>query len=265
MDDISAGFVSGLNDELTEEENRRHWASLGNIAHRYPLKPGFWYKMEDISIEGATLYSFGIAPDAIEREMERPDDNELDTLPSDYRERLEIIKSAVRAGSIQRVPLNGSAPGEWDNSTRILKSSFLEWLDTDTYRPAEAIAAYPQYQSKVVPAHPADAQKIKLRQEESTHDSVTLRVLAQMFELDFNKEKNLKLWEDFAHYASRNGLGCTRTQIGGGRRKTLFDPVRVGEWLCTEKKMSQEKINKALLKSLPARSADLRGYFESTV
>lgn len=143
--------------EIDPEEHKRYLARLGNIAHRYPLKPGFWDKMEDISIEGAALYSFGIDPSAIQAEMELPDDNALDELPRDYRERLEIIKSAVRAGTIiKRAPINGSDPGGWDDHTRISKASFLKWCKANpkSCKSAEAIADYPEYQTEpMVRAH----------------------------------------------------------------------------------------------------------------
>jgi hypothetical protein len=147
----------GDNSEISEEEHKNYLAGLGNIAHRHKLKPGFWDKMEDISIEGAALYSFGIDPSAIQAEMELPDDNALDELPRDYRERLEIIKSAVRAGTIiKRAPINGSDPGGWDDHTRISKASFLKWCKANpkSCKPAEAIADYPEYQTEpVVRAH----------------------------------------------------------------------------------------------------------------
>ncbi|MDZ7655710.1 MAG: hypothetical protein U0997_07170 [Sulfurimicrobium sp.] len=139
--------------EIDPEELKRNAARLGNIAHRYPINHELWDKMEDISIEGAALYSFGIDPDAILLEMERPDDNELDLLPSDYRERLSIIKSAVRAGTIERVKVNGRDAGGWDDHTRILKASFKKWCKAKPgcCNPAEVKPAYPKYQPAIKP------------------------------------------------------------------------------------------------------------------
>lgn len=138
--------------EIDPKEHKRYLASLGNIAHRYPLKPGFWDKMADISIEGAALYSFGIDPAAIHDEWTDPVNSDLEQLPSDYRERLAIIKSAVRAGSIQRIPVSASDPGECGDGTRVLKSSFLKWCKANSKccKPAEVIADHPKYQTEPV-------------------------------------------------------------------------------------------------------------------
>lgn len=263
MDDISAGFVSGLNDELTEEENRRHWASLGNIAHRYPLNHELWDKMEDISIEGAALYSFGIDPAAIQLEMESPEDNALDELPKDFRERLSIIKSAVRAGTtIKRAPINGSDPGGWDDHTRILKASFLEWCDKnpDTCAPAEKLPTYPQYQPKDESEEPVKPQQTGT-QPESSHDPLLLDGIALIFILDKEKEENLRIWKKHAHNASRKNKGeklaAARTQIIGGKSQSYFDPVRVGDWLVATGKMPRDRVDRILLNNLPSRSAYL--------
>lgn len=245
--------------EIDPEEHKSYLASLGNIAHRYPLKPGFWDKMEDISIEGAALYSFGIDPAAIQHEMELPEDNALDELPKDFRERLSIIKSAVRAGTIiKRAPINGSDPGGWDDHTRILKASFLEWLDTDTYRPAEAIAAYPQYQPKVAPEKPVKSQQTETRAE-SSHDPLLLDGIALIFTLDKDKEENLRIWKKHAHNASRKNKGeklaTARTQKIGGKSQSYFDPVRVGDWLVATGKMPRDRVDRILLNNLPSHSA----------
>ena len=257
MDDISAGFVSGLNDELTEEEKRSHWASLGNIAHRYPLKPGFWDKMEDLSIEGAALYSFGIAPDAIALEMEVQEHNDLGTLPADYTQRLAIIKSAVRVGSIKRAPLNGSDPGGWDDSTRIVKDSFLEWCEKnpDTCVLAEKLPTYPQYQPKEESEDTAKADQVG---EESNHDPLPLDGIASIFKVDLDDEKNIQQWKTFAHNAMRNGLSVARTQKIGGKGQSRFDPAKVGDWLVSKGKLSPEKMERILLNNLPPRNAHLK-------
>lgn len=140
--------------DIDPEEQKRHCASLGNIAHRYPIDHDLWDKMEDISIEGAALYSFGIDPDAIQNELKDTENSDLERLPKDYKKRLRIIKSAVRAGTIERTKVNGSDPGGFDDHTRILIGSFRKWCKANLGRckPAEVIADYPKYQTETRPA-----------------------------------------------------------------------------------------------------------------
>lgn len=159
----------GDNSEISEEETKKHAASLGNIAHRYPINKNLWNKMEDLSIQGAALYSFGIDPDTIDGEIEHcgREDNSLDELPEDFWVRVRIIKSAVRSGSIKRVPVSSDTDGV-DNHTLILKDSFLGWSKKHKkmWKPVEAKAAFPQYQPAIKP----DSADIKEPEDLSPRD-----------------------------------------------------------------------------------------------
>lgn len=168
QDDLSAAFTHNM--EISEEETRQHLVSLGNIAHRYPINHAYWDLMADISIEGAALYSFGIDPGAIQSEGS-DHESDLDQLPTDYRERLSIIKSAVRAGIIKRLPSGREGGDDCDEDTRILMSSFKEWYENikASLQPAESIPAYPDLQpvAEAEPSTPA-------HENESTHDPLPL-------------------------------------------------------------------------------------------
>lgn len=253
QDDLSAAFTHNM--EISEEETHQYLACLGNIAHRYPINRAYWDLMADISIEGAALYSFGIDPGAIQSEWSDPENSDLDQLPTDYRERLSIIKSAVRAGIIKRLPAGREGGNDCDEDTRILMSSFKEWYETikDSWLPAEAIPAYPDLQPavKTEPSTPAG-------DNESTHDPLPIDGIAQMFHLDKDEAKNIKIWRDLAHNAIRKKLSSARALKGSGHAQSLFDPVKVGDWLVAKGKFTKERVDRILSNNLPDRSAHLK-------
>lgn len=252
QDDLSAAFTHNI--EISEEETRQHLACLGNIAHRYPINRAYWDLMADISIEGAALYSFGIDPSAIQ--SERGDhESDLEQLPTDYRERLSIIKSAVRAGVIKRLPAGREGSNDCDEDTRILMSSFKEWYENikDTWHPAEAIPAYPDLQpvAEAEPSTPA-------HENESTHDPLPLDGIAKMFPLANDETENIKIWRDLAHNAERKKLSPARVLKGSGHAQSLFDPVKVGDWLVAKGKFAKERVDRILSNNLPDRNAHLK-------
>ena len=78
------------------------------FADQYPVNVPHWSQMEDVPIEGATLLTFGIDPSAIDSESDgtgEPVNGEQ--LPTGFSERIEIVKSAVRAGVL---PLSAGVP-----------------------------------------------------------------------------------------------------------------------------------------------------------
>lgn len=253
QDDLSAAFTHNM--EINEEETRQHLARLGNIAHRYPINRAFWDLMADISIEGAALYSFGIDPGAIQSEWSDPENSDLDQLPTDYRERLSIIKSTVRAGIIKRLPSGREGGNDCDEDTRILMSSFKEWYENikDSWQPAKAIPAYPDLQPSAATEPSASAED-----NESTHDPLPLDGIAGMFSLAEDKTKNIEIWRDLAHNAIRNKLSLARVLRGSGHAQSLFDPVKVGDWLVVKGKLVREKVDRILANNLPKRSAHLK-------
>lgn len=148
---VFASVFSSTNGDQVEtdsekEERMRYLRSLGNFAHRYPVRKELWEKMSDITIQGATLYSFGIDPDSIAMEMELGEDSSIET-PPDYWDRLRIIMSAVRSGSIDVcVSAANPAPNKVDEHTLIKMKSFQAWIGEQKFLPAEAIPTYPQFQ-----------------------------------------------------------------------------------------------------------------------
>lgn len=253
QDDLSAAFTHNM--EISEEETRQHLARLGNIAHRYPINRAFWDLMADISIEGAALYSFGIDPGAIQSEWSDPENSDLDQLPTGYRERLSIIKSAVRAGIIKRLPSGREGGNDCDEDTRILMSSFMEWYENikSTWQPAKVIPAYPDLQplAEAEPSTPA-------HENESTHDPLLTDGIAKMFPLAKDETENIEIWRDLAHNAERKELAPARVLKGSGHAQSLFDPVKVGDWLVAKGKFTKERVDRILSNNLPDRSAHLK-------
>jgi len=85
--------------------------------------------------------------------------------------------------------------------------------------------------------------------------------IAEIFELNKKSEINLDIWRKLARDATDNGLAGARVAKGKGRAKSLFDPMKVGDWLVQKGKISQAEVNKSLADNLPDRSKDLRHYF----
>lgn len=145
-------FDSAMEEVIPEEERIRYLASFGNFAHRNPIKEDLWNAMADLTIQGAALYTLGIVPDAICDETSYEDGVYVssDALPKGYMNRLRIIKSAVRAGLIERIVIPGNTPAEIDDHTQILKTSFAKWCKANpkVCVPAEVIATYPKYQTE---------------------------------------------------------------------------------------------------------------------
>lgn len=251
-------FDSAMEEVIPEEERIRYLASLGNFAHRNPIKEDLWNAMADLTIQGAALYTLGIDPDAICDETSHEDGVYVssDALPKGYEERLRIIKSAVRADLIKRIVAPGNTPAEIGDHTQILKTSFFEWCDKNpnSCTHAEAIPKYPKYCDKVN----REAEQAEPKPEESTHDPLPTDGIAAMFRLEAVDSKNVERWRSFAKEAKRNGLAGARMPEIGGKAQSRFDPVKVGEWLVKTGKFSREKVDRLLLNNLPPRNAHLK-------
>lgn len=257
---LSALFVG--NTEIDKEAHRQYLARLGNLAHRYPIREEFWDKMEDISIEGAVLYTFGIAPDTIQLELEHCgyEDNSLDELPKEFPERLRIIKSAVRSGAIKCSSVGTTTPPACDDQTRILMSSFRQWHESikGSWLPAPAIPDYPAFQPDA--EVPSDEPS---QDEKPTHNPLSTNGIAMMFKLDSNDENNNKIWKNFAKNAKRNGLNAARMQVVGGTGQSRFDPVKVADWLVDNGKIARNKANQILASNLSDPDDDRKHFFDS--
>ncbi|MCK9387701.1 MAG: hypothetical protein M0Q22_04820 [Sulfuritalea sp.] len=258
--------LSPADKEKKDDEGHRlkYLASLGNLAHRYPIKQDLWNKMEVLPVEGAALYSYGLDPDTIRQELEHCgyEDNSLDELPSDFDERIRIIKSAVIAGSIKRgSPENRKAVG-CDDHTLIKISSFVKWREKHhaDWKPAEATPAYPEYQPDY---EPGVSEQQDGAAKEQPFDPLRTNGIALLFPLDTENTKNISIWKALAKNAKRNGLSVARIQLIGGKAQSRFDPLKVAEWLVATGKYTQKKVDQILSNNLPARSAHLKDFFAS--
>lgn len=128
--DMSAWFddVCTTMSDNDKADEKLFIASQGNFAHRYPIKKDLFYRMSDLSIEGAALWMHGIDPRAIGDELDGAGHEQASIeLPDTFSDTLDIIRSAVRAGSITRAPFPSITVNEINDDTRILKDSFLAW------------------------------------------------------------------------------------------------------------------------------------------
>lgn len=180
--------------EIEKNEEKRYLASLGNFAHRYPIKKDFWDKMASLSIESAALYTFGIDPDAIQDELQGGYENASIDLPTKFDDRLRIIKSAVQSEKIKRVPVSGNNPVDIDNHTKILKTEFIAWCKANHYtcKPTEAKAEHPQYQPKIVSVDHTSTQKtdIPSTKERESMLKIIIGMAVGAYKYDPSKERN---------------------------------------------------------------------------
>lgn len=232
-----------LGPAISIEEQRR------DFAQHNPVNKNFWEKMSDLTILQATLYTFDIDPGAIQKYLNayaEPVSTD-DELPEEFLNRLSIVKSAVRAGLIKRLAVAGNHSGDVDDDTRILQKSFSKWCVKNDY------------------TRESEDKTLDITQQphaaaggESTHDPLLLNGLAEMFKLDPADVANKDIWKQFAHDAIRNGLSTARTQKGKGKAQSLFDPVKVGDWLVKKGKLTQEKVDRVLNNNLPPRNKHLK-------
>lgn len=197
MKDIDMKVFVPDNTPLTEEEKedqKRYLASLGNFAHRHPIKKGFWDKMSALSIEGATLYTFGVDPDAIQSELKGGYENASIDLPKEFDDRLRVIESAVQTEQIKRVLITSSDSEGIDKDTLILKVSFQKWCNINSYTctPTEAKPDFPKFQPELVDTVHSS---IKLTASPSTKERESmLKIIIGMavgaYKYDPNNERN---------------------------------------------------------------------------
>lgn len=133
--------------------------------------------------------------------------------------------------------------------------NYYGWLKSDL--PATLSIAPNQSEANTANQEPVKVSKPTFMNE-STHDPLGLTVIANMFLIDPVPYNNLKSWRKFAKDANRNGLIEARTSTGKGRAQSLFDPVKVGDWLVKERGFTLEKVERILNNNLPKRSSHLK-------
>ena len=91
----------------------------------------FWGEVEDICIFSAALLTLGINPSALNDEMDAYGEPvSADELPDDFLPRIEVLCSAIRAGSLNTVTLICDQHQRIDeNRTRVRTKDFADWCD----------------------------------------------------------------------------------------------------------------------------------------
>ena len=236
-----------------------------DFATRHPIRHAYWAQMSDITVLGATLYTFGIDPNAWYDELEAQvmEDMPYNELPKDFDERMEIICSAVRAELIKRLP-NASHPFVNDD-TKIYIKSFFEWLKSSAYanNSASITPTTALSQSEQAPViATTSSQPTQPTNTISDFDALVVDGIAKIFPLHSDPEQNRAIWKKNAKNANRNGLKGARVEVGSGQAQSKFQPEKVGDWLISKGKMDQAKVNRLLGANLPLRSRDNKHLYE---
>ncbi len=233
----------------------------------------FWGEVEDISLVSAALLTFGISPPSLDEEFEaRGEPVSTEELPDDFLPRIELLRSAVRAGSLTPTTKTSDKHGRLDASaTRIRTADFIGWCDSKRLShnipnrqttPANVTATSGQIVADTtLPQAMAATSPTPLQ---SPFDPLPLNGIAAMFPLAKNDtEETREIWKDFAHNAKKNGLVSARITTGKGKRQSSFDPSLVGDWLVKEGAMDRARVDRILSINLPPRSANLKELFAS--
>ncbi|MCX7162564.1 MAG: hypothetical protein NT083_05900 [Rhodocyclales bacterium] len=106
---------------------------LAFIERHSTIQP-FWGEVEDISLVSAVLLTLGINPSSLDEELEACGEPvSVDELPGDFLPRIEVLRSAIRAGSLTPTATANDKHGRIDeNKTRIRTRDFVVWcVDAD--------------------------------------------------------------------------------------------------------------------------------------
>lgn len=102
---------------------------MNQFAQSNPIENPFWAETEDVTLLEAVSLSFGIEPFALEdylQECGEPVRPRL--LPDGFMNRIEALRSAIRAEKINTVTKSMGIHGKLDETkTRIPMNKFLEW------------------------------------------------------------------------------------------------------------------------------------------
>jgi hypothetical protein len=243
----------------------------------YPINHSYWDELEVISIKGATLYSFGIDPHAIDLEFKIYKHTLAKrTLPKGFVFRHRVIVSAVQSGSIE---LAHNKKNDITSDTLIKFESFKEWLRKKEFYQSEPSyqdikAALTKKMNEDTPENKAmsDALGSSLLQiEELAEEHIQLKTevqlknkpfqavlpplplkgIAKMFLLVPNSDENLKLWKKHAKNAKRNLLNTSRARVVGGKAQSHFYPEKVANWLAENGHMPYGQVERILRNNLP--------------
>jgi len=74
--------------------------------------------------------------------------------------------------------------------------------------------------------------------------------IAKMFSINKDVTQNLVEWKNLSRTASRNGLKDARVSKGVGRRKSIYDPLLIADWLVEKGYYSRDNVNRRLSANL---------------
>jgi hypothetical protein len=240
------------------------------FAKSNPVRDTFWGAVEDLSLLDAALLSFNIEPSALGLHMDHTGEPvRLDELPEEFLPRIEVLRSAVRTGSLSPTAKNEDKLGRLDETkTRIKTSDFIAWCagrcipHNIPNRQAAAPNSIPiSGQAAVSAILPQAVATASPAPPQSPYDPLPLNGIATMFLLvQGDAKRNGEIWKDFAHNATKNGLVSARIRTGSGKRQSTFDPSLVGDWLVNHQngKFDRACVDRILRKNLPPRSAHLK-------
>lgn len=106
--------------------------TVPDFKNRHPISSRFWCEAEDLSLRSAALLTLGIDPSALYAEIEAYGEPvSLSELPDNFLERIETLRSAVRAGSLAPLALEYDQYERVDeNLTRIKTVDFVNWCNS---------------------------------------------------------------------------------------------------------------------------------------
>lgn len=120
------------------------------FVRRHSKIDPFWGEVEDVSILSAALLTLGINPSAPDEEMQISGEPvSFEVLPDDLQPRLEVLRSAVRAGSLETIVLEYDQFERIDAcKTYVRTSDFANWCDGKGIPHNLPLRPTPQPQSK---------------------------------------------------------------------------------------------------------------------
>lgn len=215
----------------------------------------FWAKMDYWTEDEAVALSFGRNPKTINWDVVFQYTG-ISPFAKEYEKRRILAQRACKCGAI----INPISPIKflcWASKVKIICPEELVSL-VQIYGSSECMQVVPEEIEWEAPA--SDSQAVQ-KVAENLINPLPISGIAKIFKIDLDEKNNTDKWNVHARQAQRNGLADARVTNGKGRSKSTFDPIRIGEWLVKQGKMSQAEIDRRLAKNLPERSKHLKGYF----
>lgn len=231
----------------------------------------FWAGFDFWTIDEAVALTFGRNPEVVNWKVVLPYSSGW-PFPEEYARRRKLVKRACKLGALTN-PIKPAAFLKWARTKQFGFPDELEALLTVfgsskyTSNPMEVRETIESGECKELDNDNSSSPELAGTESDSpslqelkekAFDSVPITVIAMMFRISSKLDDDIEVWETRARCASRNGLDGCRTQKGIGQGKSLFNPVKVANWLVNNKGGSdQAKVDRILCKNLPDRSKHL--------